>query len=71
VYNGGFPLSSLVDNICRLNWVDWRFLPLGLTVAKMRANPANRTPHECEIGKGMHVLPQELEGAIPHLFAVL
>ena len=65
---GGFPLSSLVDNICLLNWVELGdSFRLGLTVAKMRANPVNRTTHECEIdGKGMHVLPRELKGAIPH-----
>lgn len=65
---GGFPLSSLVDNICLLNWVELGdSFRLGLTVAKMRANPVDRTTHECEIdGKGMHVLPRELKGAIPH-----
>ena len=65
---GGFPLSSLVDNILLLNWVELGdSFRLGLTVAKMRANPVDRTTHECEIdGKGMHVLPRELKGAIPH-----
>ena len=65
---GGFPLSSLVDNICLLNWVELGdSFRLGLTVAKMRANPVDRTTHECEIdGKGMHVLPRQLKGAIPH-----
>ena len=65
---GGFPLSSLVDNICLLNWVELGdSFRLGLTVAKIRANPVDRTTHECEIdGKGMHVLPRELKGAIPH-----
>lgn len=65
---GGFPLSSLVDNILLMNWVELGdSFRLGLTVAKMRANPVNRMTHECEItGKGMHVLPRELKGAIPH-----
>ena len=65
---GGFPLSSLVDNILLLNWVELGdSFRLGLTVAKMRANPVDRTTHECEIdGKGMRVLPRELKGAIRH-----
>ncbi|HEY6467093.1 MAG TPA: ATPase domain-containing protein, partial [Candidatus Acidoferrales bacterium] len=65
---GGFPLSSLVDNIILMNWIELGdAFRLGMTVAKMRANPVNRTTHECEIdGKGMHVLPKELKGALPH-----
>ena len=65
---GGFPLSSLVDNILLLNWVELGdAFRLGLTVAKMRANPVDRTTRECEIdGKGMHVLPRELKGALGH-----
>lgn len=65
---GGFPLSSLVDNIILMNWVELGdSFRLGLTVAKMRANPVDRTTHECEIdGKGMHVFPRQLKGAIPH-----
>lgn len=65
---GGFPLSSLVDNILLMNWVELGdSFRLGLTVAKMRANPVNRTTHECEItGKGMQVLPRQLKGALPH-----
>ncbi len=60
---GGFAMSSLVDNILLLNWVELGdTFRLGLTVAKMRANPVNRTTHEVEIlnGQGMHVLPQAL-----------
>ena len=66
---GGFPLSSLVDNILLLNWVELGdSFRLGLTVAKMRANPVDRTTRECEVtGKGMHVLPRELRGATPRL----
>ena len=65
---GGFPLSSMVDNILLLNWVELGdSFRLGLTVAKMRANPVDRTTRECEIdGKGMHVLPRELKGALAH-----
>jgi circadian clock protein KaiC len=65
---GGFPLSSLVDNILLLNWVELGdCFRLGLTVAKMRANPVDRTTHECEVnGTGMHVFPRQLKGAIPH-----
>lgn len=64
---GGFPLSSLVDNILLLNWIELGdAFRIGMTVAKMRANPVDRMTHECEItGKGMHVLPRELQGAAP------
>lgn len=64
---GGFPLSSLVDNILLLNWIELGdSFRLGLTVAKMRANPVDRTTRECEItSKGMQVLSRELGGAIP------
>lgn len=63
---GGFPLSSLVDNILLLNWVELGdAFRLGLTVAKMRANPVDRTTHECEItAKGTRVLPRELKNAL-------
>jgi circadian clock protein KaiC len=65
---GEFKVSSLVDNIILMNWVE-----LGdtfrhaLTVAKMRAMPTSRTTHECEIvnGQGMRVLPRPLTGALP------
>ena len=65
---GEFKVSSLVDNIILMNWVE-----LGdtfrhaLTVAKMRAMPTSRTTHECEIvnGQGMKVLPRRLTGALP------
>lgn len=60
---GDFRMSSLVDNIILLNWAELgdRFR-LGMTVAKMRANPVDRTTREVEIinGQGMHVLEQEL-----------
>jgi len=65
---GEFKVSSLVDNIILMNWVE-----LGdtfrhaLTVAKMRAMPTRRTTHECAIvnGQGMKVLPRPLVGALP------
>jgi len=60
---GGFAMSSLVDNIILLNWVELGDeFRLGLTVAKMRANPTSHVTHECEVvdGQGMRVLPRRL-----------
>jgi len=60
---GDFAMSSLVDNIILMNWVELGDLfRLGLTVAKMRANPCTRTTYECEIlpGAGMRVLERQL-----------
>lgn len=60
---GEFAMSSLVDNIILMNWIELGdALRLGLTVAKMRANATTRTTHECEIvnGKGLRVLPRRL-----------
>ncbi|HWF11563.1 MAG TPA: ATPase domain-containing protein [Bryobacteraceae bacterium] len=60
---GQFAMSSLVDNIILLNWAEiGDTFRLGMTVAKMRANPVNRVTHECEVidGKGMRVLAREL-----------
>jgi circadian clock protein KaiC len=60
---GDFGMSSLVDNIVLMNWVELGdAFRLGLTIAKMRANAVDRVTHECEIlnGKGMRVLPREL-----------
>ncbi|MBV8811717.1 MAG: hypothetical protein JO033_23865 [Acidobacteriaceae bacterium] len=65
---GNFALSSLVDNIILMNWVEiGDAFRLGMTVAKMRANPVTRITHEVEIldGKGMHVLPRELRASAP------
>jgi circadian clock protein KaiC len=64
---GDFAMSSLVDNIILMNWVETGdTFRLGLTVAKMRANPTIRTTHECEIvnGEGLRVLPRQLPVAI-------
>lgn len=60
---GEFAMSSLVDNIILMNWIELGdAFRLGLTVAKMRANATTRMTHECEIvnGKGLHVLPRKL-----------
>jgi circadian clock protein KaiC len=63
---GEFAMSSLVDNIVLLNWIELGdAFRLGVTVAKMRANAHVRATHECEIvdGKGMRVLPRRLPPA--------
>jgi circadian clock protein KaiC len=60
---GDFAMSSLVDNIILMNWIELGDeFRLGLTVAKMRANPNARGTHECEIvnGKGLRVLPRQI-----------
>ena len=60
---GEYAMSSLVDNILLLNWVELGDeFRLGLTVAKMRANPTSRVTHECEVvnGEGMRILPRRV-----------
>jgi hypothetical protein len=60
---GEFGMSSLVDNIVLMNWSELGdTFRLGLTIAKMRANPVVRVTHECEIinGKGLRVLPRTI-----------
>jgi circadian clock protein KaiC len=60
---GDFRMSSLVDNIVLMNWIELGdAFRLGLTIAKMRGNPVDRITHECEVvnGVGMTVLPREL-----------
>ena len=60
---GEYAMSSLVDNILLLNWVELGDeFRLALTVAKMRANPVSRVTHECEIldGQGMRILPRKV-----------
>ena len=67
---GDFAMSSLVDNIILMNWVETGdAFRLGLTIAKMRANPTTRLTHECEIlqGQGMRVLPRHLPVGVAHL----
>jgi KaiC/GvpD/RAD55 family RecA-like ATPase len=65
---GAFSVSSLVDNIILMNWVELGdTFRHGLTIAKMRSNPTNRSTHECEIidGQGLRVLPRAIVGALP------
>jgi circadian clock protein KaiC len=67
---GEFAMSSLVDNIVLMHWIELGdSFRLGLTVAKMRANPVERITHECEVKDraGMRVLPRQLPAAMPKL----
>jgi circadian clock protein KaiC len=60
---GPYGVSSLVDNVILLNWVELAdTFRQALTIAKMRANAFDRTTRECEIvnGRGMRVLPREI-----------
>ena len=69
---GDFAMSSLVDNILLMNWIELGdAFRLGLTVAKMRANPNTRATHECEItdGQGMRVLPRQIPPAMTRPFS--
>jgi circadian clock protein KaiC len=66
--SGAMEVSSLVDNILLLNWVELGdTFRLGLTVAKARAMPTSRATYECEIvdGRGLQVLPRAVP--VPHL----
>ena len=62
---GALAVSSLMDNILLLNWVELgdRFR-LGLTIGKSRAMPTSRVTYECEIvdGRGFRVLPRAVPG---------
>ena len=63
---GEYAMSSLVDNILLLNWVELSDeFRLAITVAKMRANPTKRVTRECEVvdGEGMRVLPRQIPPA--------
>ena len=63
---GDFAMSSLVDNIILMNWVELGdAFRLGLTVAKMRSNPTTRATYECEVdnNQGMRVLARQLPAA--------
>lgn len=67
---GSFAMSSLVDNIVLMNWVELGdAFRLGLTVAKMRANPTIRATFECEVVSdgGMRVLPRQIPAGNHHL----
>jgi KaiC/GvpD/RAD55 family RecA-like ATPase len=69
---GDFAMSSLVDNILLMNWIELGdAFRLGLTVAKMRANPNTRSTHECEIldGVGLRVLARQIPGPRAHPFS--
>lgn len=69
---GNFAMSSLVDNILLMNWIEiGDAFRLGLTVAKMRGNPNARATHECMIrnGEGMHVLPREIPAPMVRPFS--
>jgi KaiC/GvpD/RAD55 family RecA-like ATPase len=69
---GDFAMSSLVDNILLMNWIEMGdVFRLGLTIAKMRANPNTRSTHECEIldGQGLRVLPRQIPAPRAHPFA--
>ena len=68
---GDFAMSSLVDNILLMNWIELGdAFRLGLTVAKMRSNPNTRSTHECEIldGQGLRVYGQ-IPGPRAHPFS--
>lgn len=68
---GPFGVSSLVDNVLLLNWVELAdTFRQALTIAKMRANAFDRATRECQIvnGQGMRVLPREIPpGAVRRL----
>ena len=69
---GDFAMSSLVDNIILMNWIELGdAFRLGLTVAKMRANPNTRATHECEIldGQGLRVLPRQIPPSVVRPFS--
>jgi KaiC/GvpD/RAD55 family RecA-like ATPase len=69
---GDFAMSSLVDNIILMNWIELGdAFRLGLTVAKMRGNPNARSTHECEIldGKGLRVLPRQIPASMVRPFS--
>jgi KaiC/GvpD/RAD55 family RecA-like ATPase len=69
---GDFAMSSLVDNILLMNWIEiGDAFRLGLTVAKMRGNPNARATHECEIrnGEGMVVVPREIPASVVRPFS--
>jgi len=69
---GDFAMSSLVDNILLMNWIELGdVFRLGLTVAKMRANPNTRSTHECEIldGQGLRVLPRQIPASMVRPFS--
>jgi len=60
---GDYGVSSLVDNIILLNWVELGDVSrLAVTVTKMRGGPISRVTRECEVvdGVGMRVLARTI-----------
>ena len=60
---GDYGVSSLVDNIILLNWVELGDVSrLAVTVTKMRGSPISRVTRECEVvdGVGMRVLARTI-----------
>ena len=52
---GAFSVSSLVDNIILMNWVELGdTFRLGLTIAKMRSNPTTRTTTSARLSTEGH-----------------
>jgi circadian clock protein KaiC len=69
---GPFGISSLVDNVVLLNWVELGdTFRQALTIAKMRANAFDRTTRECEVvsGQGMRVLPRQIPPGVTRRLA--
>src|SRR5688572_7188025 len=69
---GDFAMSSLVDNILLMNWIEiGDAFRLGLTVAKMRGNPNARATNECEIrnGEGLRVLANPIPASVVRPFS--
>jgi circadian clock protein KaiC len=69
---GDFAMSSLVDNIILMNWIEiGDAFRLGLTVAKMRGNPNARATYECEIldRHGLQVLPRVVPASVVRPFS--
>jgi circadian clock protein KaiC len=67
---GAMAISSLMDNILLLNWVELGdTFRLGLTIAKARAMPTSRITYECEVvdGRGLRVLPRAVPLALPSI----
>lgn len=67
---GEFSLSSLVDTIILLNWVELGdTICQALTVAKMRGSPISHVTHEYEIvdQQGLRVLPRAVPGVVSAL----
>jgi circadian clock protein KaiC len=60
---GDYGVSSLVDNIILLNWIELGDVSrLAVTVTKMRGSPISRVTRECEVvdGVGMSVLARTI-----------